>query len=156
MNQKKSAPISSALRDKLIVALQMDEAVAAVNQALRVRGITLHIDFTNKDHQARLWVSRPGVEKQGWMITNPRSRKTYFIHPQHPDLRAFTMDIMERMANMEATLVLASENRFNKKPIAKLQIQFTGSRRIVLTLVDVEKGKAKIDTGFTTPDGRIL
>ena len=155
MNQKKVAPIVGLQRDKLIVALMLDDAVAAVNQAMKVRGITLHIDYTNKDHCARLWVSRPGVEKQGWMITNPRNKQTFFIHPAHPDLRAFTMDIMERMSNMDATIVLAAQTRFNKKPVAKVQIQFTGSQRIVLTLVDVEKGKAKIDTGFTTPDGRI-
>ena len=141
-------------KDKLIVALQMDECLNAINTTMRVRGITLRLDYAGADHLARLWVSRPGVEEQGWMVTNPRKKNTFWIYPAHPDLRAFVEDVMERLRKLDATMVIAAEKPYNKKPIAKLQIQFAGAKRIVLTLVDVEKGKSKKDVGFLTPDGR--
>lgn len=153
MAKKKPARLVGADRDRLLIALLMHDVTAALNQVMRTRGLKLTLDATHKDHQVRLFVSRPGVEPQGWMVANSRTKVCAMVVPPHPELASAVVDIIERLAKFEARLILLCHKPPGKKITGKLQVQFSGARLYVLTIADVVAGKIVHETTFTTPDG---
>lgn len=151
MLHKKDLRIVGVQRDKLIVGLTMDDAVAAINLAMRVRKITFTLDFT--DVVARLHVGMPGVISENIMVVNPRSKVCHRVHPVHPDLRAAIDDMHVRLSKLEAGMILTAFKEPGKKPESRLQLRVGGARTIALTLMDCIKGHRKTDTSFQLPDG---
>lgn len=149
-------PIAPINMDKMAIKLLEDDIVAAVNQAMRVRKITITIDYTHKDRLPRAFLSMPGVEKTGWMISSPRTRVCNAVIPAHPDLLAFLMDLESRLRKLDARITMRAKKPPNQKAIAKLQVEVNGVQRVVLTLTDVVDGGIKHKTHFLTTDGRNL
>ncbi|MGV8863249.1 MAG: hypothetical protein ACOH2T_19045 [Pseudomonas sp.] len=141
-------------KDKLIVALTMDEATRSINAALRIRKASFKIHFKNK--LAICSLGMPGVPHEPIAIANPSNKHTVGFYGQHPDLLACLNDIRGRLATHDARLHFVAEKPKNKKAVAKLQVFVDGSRTIVLTLMDAIAGTSKIDHEFITPDGRTL
>lgn len=149
---KKIKPIVGEQKDRLIVALTMHDAVAAINLAMRVRKLRFTIDFS-QGATAKLYVSMPGVEPEGVMVVNPRSKVCYRVDPINFELRAAIQDMHNRLAKLQSGLILVAFKEPNKKPEARLQLRVGGARTIALTLMDCVKGELKIDSSFQLPDG---
>lgn len=145
------SPFTGTQKDKLIVGLTMTDAVAAINLAMRVRKLSLTIDFTT--HLATLLVGMPGVEPEPIMVANPRTKKTIRLHLKNSELRAAVNDIHDRLAKLSSGLILVAFKAPNRKPEARLQLRVGGARTVALTLMDCIKGHRKIDTDFQLPDG---
>lgn len=142
-------------KDKLIVALQMEDAVRAINTAMRARKMKFTLDFAEKDHLARLYAEMPGIEREGIMVVNPKTKFCVRVNAAHPDLAAALNDINIRLQSFEAGYVLAADKPPNKKRHAALQLHFRGARKIVLTLMSANEGQVKSDTEFKLPDGTV-
>lgn len=145
-------PLPEVLKDKLIVGLTMDDATAAINQAMRVRKLKFTLDFSEDTH-ARLYAGMPGAPRECVMEVSPRTKICYRKTPQNRDLRAAIDDMHERLAKLNAGLILTAFKSPNKKPESRLQLRVGGARTVALTLMDCIKGKSKIDSSFQLPDG---
>lgn len=141
-------------RDTLVVALTAHDMIEALNLALRVRKVTLTLDYGNKDKLMRLWAARPGSLREVWMITNTRTKVCTARTMASPDLQLFANDVSERLAKLGATLVLTGGNRQKTKPEAKLQLIVAGSEGTALTLAKVGRGKAVAASSFTPPGAK--
>lgn len=151
MPPKKDLRIVGAQRDRLIVGLTMGDALAAINLAMRVRKLTFTLDFT--DHIAKLFVSMPGVPREGVMVVSPRNKVCYRVNPGNRELFVAIADLHDRLAKLESGLILTAFKEPGKKPESRLQMRVGGARTIALTLMDCVKGHIKHDTSFQMPDG---
>lgn len=147
MNQIK--PIN---RDKLILSLLVRDITAAVNQAMRVRRVSLRLDYT--DIIPRLYAVSPLADtKEVYMLADPRRKVTTMRDMKSDALAAFQRDIQMRLAKMDAYLLFVSEKAFNKKPSCKLQVHVRGVRNMVLTLAETTRDSVIEEFDFQTPDG---
>ena len=144
--------LTNIQRDKLIVALQTEEMVAAINLALRTRKATLEIDYT-EDMFPRLYLARPGIERACIMKLDPRKHCCYIIPPSNRELLVIFVDITERLYKLGGRLTLTGVRPKEGPRRCMLQIFVDGARTIALTLMDTTKGKKKTDTDFQLPDG---
>ena len=141
--------------DTMIVALLVDDLIGAINQAMRVRKITLTLDYSHKDHRPRLYVARPGVDKEVWMLTNTRTKVCAYCQLASPDLQLFTADVTERLAKLDAELCLTGGIRQRSAPEAKLQLTVVGALNTALTLARVRPGAVMLCEHFITPEGNV-
>lgn len=148
----KKSPITGHYRDKLLVALDMPELLGAVNAAMRVRRAELTLDYAC-DHHPRLLLSRPGVEAERIMVLDTRKHLCYISPPTNQELLAIFLDIMERLAKLNARMRLTGTRPKQGPRRAALQIHVDGANTIAITLMDVLKGKRNKDTSFQLPDG---
>lgn len=144
--------MKSINQEKLILSLLVHDITAAVNLAMRLRGITLTLDYS-KMIPHLVVTSKLTDAKENWMWANPRTRRAVIRNLEDAQLRMFQIDIQDRLWKMGAQLIFVAEKPYNKKPICKLQIRVTGARQMVLTLADVEDGKVISEINFQTPDG---
>jgi hypothetical protein len=151
MSKKPSALIGNQ-REKLIIALQMEEMLSAVNTALRTRRASLELDYT-EDHFPRLYLARPGVAREKIMQLDPRKHACYIIPPTNRELFIIFADITERLFKLGGRLSLTGDKPREGQRRALLQIYVDGARKIALTLMDTTKGKKKTDVDFQLPDG---
>lgn len=128
-------------RDKLIVALSIGDLITELNQAMKVRKITLSIDYTQKDHLIRLVAAMPGASAETWMITNTRTKVCAQLAAQDPHLQLFFTDAKERLSKMGGALVLVGQKRHLGPAVAKLQLCVEGSENTAVTLHKTIKGK---------------
>lgn len=152
MKQKKPQPFVGEQRDKLIIALQMHELVGALNLALRVRRASFEIDYTI-DHKPRLFIARPGVEREKVMQLDVRKHICYIMLPKNHELLALFSDITERLHKIGGRLSLTGDKPLQGPRRCVLQIYVDGARTIALTLMEATKGNRAIDTSFQLPDG---
>ena len=143
---------SGTQRDKLIIALQMNELVGALNLALRVRKATLEIDYTI-DHSPRLFLARPGIEREQIMQLDVRKHACYITPPRNRELLVLFADITERLHKIGGRLSLTGDKPRQGPRRCLLQIYVDGARTIALTLMETTKGKRIIDKSFELPDG---
>lgn len=148
----KKPPFVGVQRDKLIVALQMEEMVSAVNIVMRARKLVFTIDYT-MGHHPRLLVSMPGVDPEQIMLLDPRKHACYITPPRHRDLFFAMSDMTERLFKMGGRLSLTGDKPAHGPRRCILQIYVEGASKIALTLMDTTKGKRKHDTSFQLPDG---
>lgn len=150
--KKRPAPIVGEQKDKLIIALQIDELVGTINRALRVRKASFEIDYTEGPHP-KLYLARPGIEREAIMTLDPRKHLCYSMPPKNRELFVIYADLTESLFKLGARLFLSGEKTRTGAKRCALQIQVTGARRIALTLMDTTRGHRKIDTAFQLPDG---
>lgn len=150
MSQKK--PIAGALRDKLIIALQMQDLVGQLNLAMRVRKISFTLDYSI-DHSPRLYMQMPGVPAQLVMWLDVRKHCCYIQPPSNRELFVAFADITERLYKQGGRLSLTGDKPKEGPRRCKFQIYVDGADKIALTLVDVTKGKRATETSFQLPDG---
>lgn len=142
-------------RERLIIGLQMEDSLRAINTAMRVRKLSFTLDFTHKDHLARLYVEMPGVPREGMMVVNWRTKYMFRVPSMHRDLAAGLNDINERLQAFDAAYLLAADKPPNQKPQAALQLHFKGARRQVMTLMKCNRGQSLTSHHFTMPDGTV-
>jgi hypothetical protein len=152
VRQKKPKPFVGQQKDKLIIALQMHELVGSLNLALRVRRASLEIDYT-LDHKPRLFIARPGVEREKIMDLDVRKHICYITSPRNLELFAIFADITERLHKIGGHLSLTGDKPLQGPRRCMLQIYVDGARDIALTLMETTKGRRIIDTSFQLPDG---
>lgn len=152
MSSKKLPGIIGIQREKLIIALQMNELVGALNLALKTRHASLEIDYT-QDHFPRLYLARPGIERQQIMLLDPRKHACYITPPSDRELFFIFIDITERLRKLGGRLSLTGDKPKQGPRRCLLQIYVDGARTIALTLMDTTKGKRKLETSFQLPDG---
>jgi hypothetical protein len=139
-------------RDKLIIGLLMHELTAALNLALSVRRATLEIDYT-QDHFPRLYLARPGVEREQIMQLDPRKHACYITPPRNRELLVIFADITERLFKLGGRLTLTGDRPKQGPRRCVLQIYVDGARAIALTLMETTKGNRITDHAFQLPDG---
>jgi hypothetical protein len=152
VKSKKPKPFVGEQKDKLIIALQMHELVGALNLALRVRRASFEIDYT-VDHKPRLFIARPGVEREKIMYLDVRKHICYITPPRNLELFAIFADITERLHKIGGRLSLTGDKPLQGPRRCMLQIYVDGARTIALTLMETTKGRRTIDTSFQLPDG---
>lgn len=152
MSSKKLPGIIGAQREKLIIALQMNELVGALNLALKTRRASLEIDYT-QDHFPRLYLARPGIEREQIMMLDQRKHACYITPPYNRELFTLFIDITERLRKFGGRLLLTGDKPKQGPRRCLLQIYVDGARTIALTLMDTTKGRKKTDTAFQLPDG---
>jgi hypothetical protein len=150
--KKKVKPIVGKQRESMILALTMDELVAGLNLAMRVRKVTLILDYT-QDPFPRLYIEMPGVEKQQIMLLDQRKHCCYITPPSNRELFFAFNDITTRLHKAGGRLSLTGDKPKEGPRRALLQIYVDGATNIALTLMDTVKGKKKTDTDFQLPDG---
>lgn len=131
--------ITPSGREKLIVALQLDEVLHELNTALRVRKAQLVLDYTGV--QPMLNIGMPGTKFQTWLVGDLRSKRCFGFWPAHPDLNAIVHDITARLAKHNAWLAVCAEKQPNRKPVTKLQVFFQESKYTAITLITAQKGQ---------------
>lgn len=141
--------------DSLIVALLVNDLIGAINQPMRTRKVTVTLDYSHKDHLPRLYIRRPGVEDQAWMMTNTRTKVCYDCTLPNPDLQLFVNDVKERLAKLGGTLYLVAGKNKQGASEAKLQLSVSGSHNTALTLTRVRRGQAVQCEHFITPEGKV-
>lgn len=147
MNQMK--PIN---RDKLILSLLVRDITAAINLAMRVRKVSLKLDYTDLIPKLRA-VSPLANTEEVYMYADPRKKNTTLRYMSDPALHAFQRDIDVRLGKMQANLTFVAEKPFNRKPICKLQVHVRGVRNMVLTLAETTRDNIIEEFNFQTPDG---
>jgi len=152
MKSKKPPPIVGAQRDKLIVALLMQDMLAAINLAMRVRKLKFTLDYSD-DHFARLYLEAPDIPPERIMLLDPRKHCCFITAPRNRELFFATVDIIERLEKLGGKLSLTGDRPKQGPRRALLQVYVDGATKIALTLMDVHKGKVKHDTSFQLPDG---
>lgn len=150
--KKKARPIVGTQREKLLLALSMDELVASLNLAMRVRKITLTLDYS-LDPFPRLFIEMPGIEKQLIMLLDQRKHCCYITPPSNRELFFAFNDITTRLHKAGGRLSLTGDRPKQGPMRALLQIYVDGATNIALTLMDTTKGKKISDTNFQLPDG---
>lgn len=150
-----SAQLLPQHRDTLIVALSSHDMIAALNAAMRVRKITLTLDYTHKDHLLRLYVEMPGSPRETWMITNTRTKRCVHCEVVNPHLQLFINDATERLAALSGALFLVGGRHQRSAPMAKLQLIVEGSDKVAVTVAEVSRGKSATCHYFITPNGVI-
>jgi hypothetical protein len=150
--KKKVKPIVGMQRESMILALSMDELVAGLNLAMRVRKLTFTLDYS-QDHFPRLYIEMPGIEKQQIMLLDQRKHCCYIMPPSNRELFFAFNDITTRLHNSGGRLSLTGDRPKQGPMRALLQIYVDGATNIALTLMDTTKGKKKTDTDFQLPDG---
>ena len=141
--------------DTLIIALQVNELIGAINQPMRVRKISLTLDYSHKDHRPRVYIRMPGVEDQVWMITNTRTKVFHVCKLTDPNLQAFADDVKTRLAKLGGELFLVGGKNQRSTPEAKLQLNVQGSIDTALTLARVRPGQVMLCMNFMTPEGEV-
>lgn len=143
-------------REKLIIAVQLNEAIDHVNTALAARKAELILDYTDRTMLV-LKVGMPGVNGKmivvPWLAANPRNpTRCQGYWPADPDLNALVHDIMERLTRLHAYIAIGVTTLHpSKKKLGKLQIFFQESKRMAITLSDVDKGAKKATMKFEPP-----
>ena len=150
--KKKAPPIAGAQRDKLIIALQMEDLVGAINLAMRVRKLSFTIDYT-QDHSPRLYMQMPDGPIQQIMKLDVRKHCCYISPPSNRELFFAFADITERLHKMGGRLSLTGDRPTQGPRRALLQVYVDGARKIALTLMDTTKGHRKTEFSFQLPDG---
>lgn len=145
-------PFNPIQREKLLIALQMHDMVAALNLAMRVRKLSFILDYS-EDHFARLYMQRPGEGRQQIMLLDQRKHACYITPPSDRDLFFAFTDITERLHKLGGRLSLTGDKPRQGPKRAVLQVYVDGATKIALTLLDTTKGKKKTDTAFQLPDG---
>lgn len=145
-------PIQGLQKDKLIVALTTEDAVAAINLALRVRRATLTLDYP-KDQNPRVMLEMPGVEPESIFQYDYRKRCCYVVPPTNRELFFLMLDIQERLEKIGCQLRLGGEKTRSGARRAILQVLVVGSRQIGLTLMDARRGHRTTRSSFQLPDG---
>lgn len=151
MKSKKSA-IVGAQRDRLIIALEMQDLVGALNLAMRVRKLQFTLDYAT-DHFPRLMVSMPNVAPEQFMLLDQRKHCCYINVPRNRELFFAVTDIVERLSKHSGRLTLTGDRPRQGPMRALLQIHVEGATKTALTLMDTTKGKVATDTSFQLPDG---
>ena len=150
MSAKK--PLAGELRDKLIIALQMQDIVGGINLAMRVRKLSFTIDYS-VDHFPRLYMQMPGIPSQQIMRLDPRKHCCFIAPPSNRELFFAFNDIHERLQKLGGRLCLRGDKPLQGPRRCLLQVHVDGATKIALTLMDATKGKKKTDSSFQLPDG---
>lgn len=140
--------MKSVVRDKLIIALQMDDILAAINTPLRTRKAKLILDY--KGAQPTLWLETPSAPRQMIMWLDTRKKISYLCQQIEP-AGSIVRDMSDRLAKLESNLVLVCNKPPNKKMEALLQVRVGGSTHIAATFMKACRGETKQDTEFQFP-----
>lgn len=138
-------------RERLLVAVTAIDVVNALNTVFHARGLKLTLDWTSK--APRLYVERPGVEPELFMMANFQTKRYVTLVPRHPELQSALMDLIDRLAKMDAKFVLVTQKDRSQKRWAKLQVHVSGSRGYALNVLEVPRGTKKTETEFNLPEG---
>lgn len=152
MSTDKHKPIAGKQREKLIIALQMEEMVAAINTVMRVRKLSFELDYT-RDHFPRLCVSMPGCTPEQFMLLDQRKHACYITPPKQRDLFLGIADMTERLYKLGGRLSLTGGKQKHGPMKVSLQIYVDGTSSIALSLMRTTKGNTVTDTSFQLPDG---
>lgn len=150
--KKKAPPIAGEQRDKLIIALQMEDLVGGINLAMRVRKLTFTLDYS-QDPFPRLYMQMPDGPKQQIMKLDPQKHCCFISPPSNRELFFAFNDITERLYKLGGRLSLTGDRPKQGPRRALLQVYVDGATKIALTLMDTTKGHRKTDTSFQLPDG---
>jgi hypothetical protein len=149
VSQKK---IVGELRDKLIIALQMEDIVGGINLAMRVRKLSFTLDYS-VDHFPRLYMQLPDGPRQQIMKLDVRKHCCYISPPSDRELFFAFNDIHERLRKLGGRLSLTGDRPKQGPRRVVLQVYVEGATKIALTLMDTFKGRSKTETTFQLPDG---
>jgi hypothetical protein len=149
VSQKK---IVGELRDKLIIALQMEDIVGGINLAMRVRKLSFTLDYS-VDHFPRLYMQLPDGPRQQIMKLDVRKHCCYISPPSDRELFFAFNDIHERLRKLGGRLSLTGDRPKQGPRRVVLQVYVEGATKIALTLMDTFKGRSKTETAFQLPDG---
>ena len=137
------------LRDKLIVALSLEEVLNQLNKALKARKGVITLDF--RGHSAQVFIEMPGVPKHLWFDTNRRTKVCLHYHPKDLSLRALTDDLHERLRTQDAKLGIGVKRMKDQRYVAKLMVFFDQSDRAVISLITATKGQRVAHNSFAAP-----
>lgn len=137
-------------RERLLVAVMAVDIVNALNTVFRARGLKFKLDWTGK--APALYVERPGVEPELFMMADYRTKKYTTLVPRHPELQSALTDLVDRLAKMDAKFVLVTQKDRNQKRWAKLQVHVDGSKGYALNILEVPRGTKKTETEFNLPE----
>ena len=152
MSKKKTPPIVGTQREKLILALQMQDIVGGINLAMRVRKVTLTLDYS-EDPFPRLYMEMPDIPKQQIMKLDQRKHCCYIWPPTDRELFFAFNDLHERLCKFGGRLSLTGDKPRVGPQRCLLQVYVDGADKMGLTLMETFKGRFKTDTVFQLPDG---
>lgn len=136
-------------RERLLVAVMAVDIVNVLNTVFRARGLKFILDWTGK--APALYVERPGVEPELFMMADYRTKKYTTLVPRHPELQSALVDLVDRLSKLDAKLVLVTQKDKNQKRWAKLQVHVAGSRGYALNILEVPRGTKRVETEFNLP-----
>ena len=136
-------------RERLLVAVMAVDIVNVLNTVFKTRGLEMTLDWTNKAPQ--LYVARPGVEPELFMMANFQTKRYVTLVPRHPELQSALADLVDRLAKMDAKFVLVTQKDRTQKRWAKLQVHVDGSRGYALNIFEVPRGTKKTESEFNLP-----
>lgn len=137
-------------RDKLLVALLIEDIVTQINTALKARKAVLGLDYSD-NRQPVLDIRMPGTAPEIWLTADPRSKRCWGKWPNNRDLALTVRDINERLKKLDAHLAIGCAHRPNQKIEAKLQVFIQGSVRTAITLFAAKRGERKYQEHFLLP-----
>lgn len=142
--------MTSEVREKTIISLQMVEIIESINRAMKVRRAMIGIDYSN-NITPKLTIKMPNTEREVWAELNTRTRTCYPKKLVNRDLLALESDLVERVNKFEGGIILVAAKVPNRKLQARLQIRFAGMTQIALTLMHCDRGYAKEQDYFLIP-----
>lgn len=129
--------------DRMLMALLSAELLDAINTPLRTRGATLRLSYLVNGPALR--INESDDTRSLWMELNTRTRKCIAWQPFWPPAGRIASDIVDRLAKLDAQLILVSDKPVSGPRIAKLQIHVADSRNICLTLAEARRGSVVSD-----------
>src|SRR5690242_20702258 len=118
-------------REKLLLALSMEELVAGLNLAMRVRKITFLLDYA-QDPFPRLYMEMPGIEKQQIMLLDQRKHCCYITPPSNRELFFAFNDITTRLHKLGGRLALTGDRPKQGPMRALMQIYVDGATNVAI------------------------
>lgn len=131
--------------DRLLMALVTDDVMDAINIPLRTRRGAFAIDYAG--HIPMLYVYAKGFEPQIWMACNTRLRQTNVHRMADPGLELMVVDIVSRLAKLNAKLCFSPCRDKQNRRMVKLQVISGDSRNIAITLATVLRGQQREHIG---------
>ena len=137
--------------DRLLMAIQTDDIIEALNIPLRARRGTFGLDYTG--HTPKLYAVCVGCEPEHIASVDTRRRCAVWARPKQEPLALMVEDIRRRLAKLSAGLHLIVQRDAQQRRVAKLQVTSSDSRHIAIWLAHVPRHQRKGSIGpFTLND----
>lgn len=150
MTNLKRDPFTKDQRERLIIALLLEDALDILNGAIKKYGLSFLLDYGH-DHSPRLFVHAGHYTPEQILYLDPRKHCCFISVPKIRLHQEAYLGMVRQLGESGVTMRLVNTQIPNGPRIAKLQLLFKGAGSNAITLMEVRKGNSLTETSFEMP-----
>ena len=151
MTNPKRDPFTKDQRERLIIALLLEDALDILNGAIKKYGLSFLLDYGH-DHSPRLFIHAGHHTPEQVLYLDPRKHCCFISVPKIRLHQAAYFEMVHQLNQLGVSMRLANTQIPNGPRVAKLQLLFKGAGSNAITLMEVKKGKSLTETSFEMPE----